>query len=190
MMAKMPAHRRQLRLHIGNGNNTASHEAAARREAEAEQRDATRQPAGANKEEGSRMDACGGCAMKGDARWRHVTTGDATTSRQTRGKREERRQRTRGDGASIGRGCVLRGGGRVERMRGGGINATTSRQTKDYRGGSKSDGDGNGDGECRTPPSRDFAATALILADNANGGNSSVAIVGSASLIAGGGVIN
>ena len=100
--------------------------APARREAEAVRRDATRQPAGVNKEEGSRMDACGGCSTKCDARWRHATTGDATTSRQTRGKREERHQRTRCDGASIGRGCAFRGGGRVERMRGGGINATTS----------------------------------------------------------------
>ncbi len=49
------------------------------------------------------------------------------------------------------------------------------------------------------PTSRDLAATDLVLeaeavvvliADNANGGNSSVAIVGSASLVAGGGVIN
>ena len=31
-------------------------------------------------------------------------------------------------------------------MRGGGINATTSRQTRDYRGGGKSDGDSDGDG--------------------------------------------
>ena len=145
------------------------------------------------------MDVCGGCATKGDARRRHATTGDATTSRRTRGKREERRQRTRGDGASIGRGCAFRGGGRVERMRGGGINATTSRRTRDYRGGGKSDGDGDGDGECRAPPSRDLAATALVpaaeaaaalIADEADGGNSGVAIVGSASLAAGGEVIN
>jgi len=96
------------------------------------QRDVTPQPTGANKEEGSRIDACGGCAMKGDTRWRHATTGDATTSRRTRAKREERHQWTRGDGALIGQCCVLRGGGRVERMRGRGINATTSRRTKDY----------------------------------------------------------
>jgi hypothetical protein len=102
--------------------------APARHEAEAVRRDATRQPAGGNKEEGSRMDACGGCPTKCDARRRHATTpGDATTSRQTRGKQEERHQWTRGDGASIGRGCAFRGGGRVKRMRGGGINATTSR---------------------------------------------------------------
>jgi hypothetical protein len=44
--------------------------------------------------------------MKGDARRRHATTGDATTSRQMRGKREERRQRKKGDGASIGQGCA------------------------------------------------------------------------------------
>ena len=44
--------------------------------------------------------------------------------RQTRGKREERRQQTRGNGALIGQGCALRGGGRVERTTGGGIDAT------------------------------------------------------------------
>ncbi len=89
---------------------------------------------------------------------------------------------------------MFKGGGRVKRMRGGGINTTTSRRTRDYRGGGKSDGDGNGDGECRTPPSWDLAVTALVLAaevlaaliaDNANGGSSGVAIVGSASLAAG-----
>jgi hypothetical protein len=89
--------------------------APARREAEAVRRDATRQPAGMNKEEGLRMDACGGCPTKCDARQRHATKGDATTSRRTRGKREERHQWTRCDGASIGRGCVFRGGGRVKR---------------------------------------------------------------------------
>jgi hypothetical protein len=82
-------------------------------------------------------------------------------------------------------------------MRGGGINATTSRRTRDYRGGSK--GDGNGDRECHAPPSWDLAVTALVLAaeavavliaDDAIGGNSVVAIVGSASLAAGGRVIN
>ena len=116
--ANTPAHQRQLCLHIGNDDNTASREAAAHREAEVVLRDVTRQPAGVNKEKGSRMDSCGGCATKGDARRRHVTTGNVTTSRQTRGKREERFQQTRGDGASIGRGCVFKGGGRVERMRG------------------------------------------------------------------------
>jgi hypothetical protein len=123
----------------------------------------------------------------------------ATTSWRTRDKQEERRQQTRGDGASIGQGCAFRGGGKVERMRGGGINTTTSRRTRDYRGGSKRDGNGNGDRECRTPPSWDLAATALVLAaeaaaaliaDNADGDNSVVTIVGSASLAAGGGVIN
>jgi len=34
-MAKTPVHRRQLRLRIGNGDNTASREVAARQEAEA-----------------------------------------------------------------------------------------------------------------------------------------------------------
>jgi len=42
--AKTPAHRRQLRLNIGDGDDTASREAAARREAEAVQRDATQRP--------------------------------------------------------------------------------------------------------------------------------------------------
>jgi hypothetical protein len=93
----------------------------------------------------------------------------------------------------------LIGGGRVERMRGGGINATTSRQTRDYQAGGKSHANGDGDGECRAPPSRDLAATALVLAaeaaaaliaDNADGAKSGVAIVGSASLVAEGGVIN
>jgi hypothetical protein len=51
----------------------------------------------------------------------------------------------------------------------------------------------------RTPPSRDLAATALalvaeaaaaLIADDADGGNSGVAILGSASLAAGGGKIN
>jgi hypothetical protein len=49
------------------------------------------------------------------------------------------------------------------------------------------------------PPSQDLAATALalaaeavaaLIADDADGGNSGVAIIGSASLVAGGGVIN
>ena len=98
-------------------------------------RDAARQPAVANKEEVSRMDVCGGCAMKGDTRRRHSTTGNATTSLHTRGKWEERSQQTRGDGALIGQGCVFRGGGRVERMRGGGINKTTSQKMRDFCGG-------------------------------------------------------
>ena len=85
--AKTPAHQQQLRLRIGDGDDTASREAAARQEAEAVRRDVTQQTAGVNKEEGSRMDVCGGCATKGDARRRHATIGNATTSRQTRGKR-------------------------------------------------------------------------------------------------------
>ena len=48
------------------------------------------------------------------------------------------------------------------------------------RGGSKCDGDGDGDRECCAPPSRDLVATALVLAaeaaaaliaDDAIGGN-------------------
>jgi hypothetical protein len=45
------------------------------------------------------MDACGGCPTKCEMRRRHATTGNAATSRQTRGKREERHQWTRGDDA-------------------------------------------------------------------------------------------
>ena len=81
-------------------------------------------------------------------------------------------------------------------MRGGGINATTSRRTRDYCGGDNSDGDGNGNKECRKPPSRATAlvlgaeAAAELIADDADGGNSGVAIIGSASLAAGGGVVH
>jgi hypothetical protein len=51
----------------------------------------------------------------------------------------------------------------------------------------------------RAPPSRDLATTALalaaeaaaaLIADDADGGNSGVAIIGSESLAVGGGVIN
>jgi len=82
-------------------------------------------------------------------------------------------------------------------MRGKGINTTTSHRTRDYCGGSK--GNGNGDRECRAPPSRDLAETAMVLtaeaaatliADDATGGNIGVAIVGSTSLVAGGRVLN
>ena len=48
------------------------------------------------------LDACGGCATKGDARRRHVTTGNATTIQRTRCKWEERRQRTRGREREVG----------------------------------------------------------------------------------------
>ena len=67
------------------------------------------------------------------------------------------------------------------------------------RGGSKCDGDGDGDRECCAPPSRDLVATALVLAaeaaaaliaDDTIGSNSGVGIVGSVSLTAGGRVIN
>ena len=101
------------------------------------------------------MDACGGCATKGDARRRHATTGDATTSRQTR------------DFCSSGE--------------------------------SNGDSNGDGDGKCRAPLSRNLAVTALVLTaeaavalivDDADGGNSGVAIVGRASLEAGGWLIN
>ena len=83
-------------------------------------------------------------------------------------------------------------------MRGGGISTTTSLQTRDYHGGGKSNEDGNDDGKCRAPPSRDLVATALVhateaaaalIADDADGGNSGVAIIGR-SLVAGGGKVN
>ena len=57
MAAKTPAHQQQQCLCICNGTNTARREAVARREVEAMQRDARQQPAGANKEGGSRMNA-------------------------------------------------------------------------------------------------------------------------------------
>jgi hypothetical protein len=71
---------------------------------------------------------------------------------------------------------------------------------RDFRSGGKSDGNGDDDGNrnCRVPLSRDLAATALVLAaeaaaaliaDNADGGNSGVAIVDRVSLVAGGGLI-
>ena len=92
----------------------------------------------------------------------------------------------------------MKGGGRVKRtIRGGGIDATTSRRMRDDHGGGKSIG--NGEGKCHALPSRDLAVTALVLAaeaaaaliaDDTDGNNSRVAIVGSASLGAGGGVIN
>ena len=72
-----------------------------------------------------RLDACGGCAPKVEARQRRATTGNTTTSRRTRCKWEERHQRTRGDRALVGQGCTLRGGGRVEKMRGRGIDLPT-----------------------------------------------------------------
>ena len=128
---------------------------------------------------------------KGDARRRHATTYNMATSRKKIGKWEERCQRTRGNGALIGQGCALRGRGRVERMSGRGIDTTASWQTRDDRGGGESNGDGNGNGKCRAPPSRDLATTALVLAaeaaaalisDNADGGTGGVAIIGRASL--------
>jgi len=52
-----------------------------------EMQDATRQPAGVNKEEGSRMDACGGCATKGDARRRHEAMRQPAGKREANGRR-------------------------------------------------------------------------------------------------------
>ena len=115
-----------------------------------------------------------------------------------RGKQEERRQRTRGNGPQ----WALKSGGRVERTRGGGIDATTSWRTSDFHSGGESNGNGigngDGDGKCHAPPScRDLAATALVLtaeaastliADVTDGDNSGVTIAGRASLVAGGGL--
>ena len=93
----------------------------------------------------------------------------------------------------------MRGGGRAKRTKGGGIDATTSLQTRYDCGTSKSDGNGNGNRKCRAPPSQDLVATALVLVakaaaalnvDNADSGNSCVPIIGNASLASGGGVIN
>ena len=79
------------------------------------------------------LNACGGCTTKGDVRRRHATTGTVTTSLQTRCKWEERRQQTRGNRALIGRGCALRGGGRVKRMRGRGISLLTRNRSPYWR---------------------------------------------------------
>ena len=60
--------------------------------------------------------------------------GNTTTSWHTRGKQEERRQWTRGDGASRGRGCTSRGGGGASRGGGGATrgNTTTSRANSSF----------------------------------------------------------
>ena len=91
------------------------------------------------------MDARGGCATKGDARRRRRDKRRRDNKPANIGQREEMRQRTRGGGALISRGC---GGGRVKRTRGGGVDTTTSRQTRDNHGGGEGEGDGNGDGKC------------------------------------------
>ena len=78
---------------------------------------------------------------------------------------------------------------------------TTSQQTRGNHGGGNSNGNGgNSNGKFRAPPSRDLRTTALLvlaaeavatlIADDANGGNGSIAIIGRASLVVGGGVIN
>ncbi len=91
------------------------------------------------------MDARGGCATKGDARRRRRDKRRRDSQPANIGQREEMRQRTRGGGALISRGC---GGGRVERTRGGGVNTTNSRQTRDNDGDDEGEGDGDGDGKC------------------------------------------
>ena len=94
--AKMPAHRRQLRLRIGDDDDTASREAAAHQEAEAVRRDATRQPAGTNKEEGSRIDVFGGCVTKGGARRRHYSMQKPAGKREANGRRSASGQEAMG----------------------------------------------------------------------------------------------
>ena len=124
----------------------ATRKPAARREAEAVRQDVTQQPANTNEEGESRMDARGSCATKGDARRRQRDKRRRDNQPANRGKREEMRQRSRGGKALISRGC---GGGRVERTRGGGINTTISRQTRDNHGDGEGEGDSDGDGKCR-----------------------------------------
>jgi len=102
-------------------------------------------------------------------------------------------------------------------MRGGDVDTTTSRQRRDNHGGGEGEGDGDGDRKCcataitglgeRPPRSlrlklwlRSAAmAAALVLAaeavtklkaDDANGGDNGITIVGCACLLAGGGLIN
>ena len=75
-------------------------------------------------------------------------------TRQTADEQEANGKRgARGQEVTGPRG-VLRSGGRVERTRGGGINTTTSRRTRDFCCSGKSDGDddGHGDGKCRVQP--------------------------------------
>ena len=145
---------------LTDGHSPSNSEAAARQETEPLQRG------------GSRMDVRGGCAMKGDAR------------RRRRNKRQHDNQ---------SRLCIERQRQNREDKRKG-IKATTSQQARDDRGG----GNGNGDGDrkCRAPPSQDLTMTALVLtteavaalvADDADGGNSSIAIVSSIFLQRGAG---
>jgi hypothetical protein len=76
-------------------------------------------------------------------------------------------------------------------MRGGGIDATTSRQTRDDCDSGKSNDNVNGNGKCRAPPSRDLATTTLVpaaeaaaalIAGNADGGTGGITIIGRESL--------
>ena len=64
---------------------------------------------------------------------RGAARGNMTTSRQTRGKQEERRQWTRGDGTSRCRGCASRDGGGASRGR----EAEASRQPAGEREANK-----------------------------------------------------
>ncbi len=181
---------------------------------EAVQQDLTCQPAGANKE--LRMEARSGCAMKGDANRRRCDKRRRENQLADRGKQKERHQWTRGGRGLVGRGC---GRGRVKRMKGGCVDTTTIRQTRDNHWLAKVKVTAMVTENAVPSPSRDLVTTALVLAAEAlavlkvvmataaamvlaaeaaaalksydsNGGDIGIAIFGGTSLAARGGVIN
>ena len=99
------------------------------------QQDVTQQPAGMNKEGGSRMDARVGCAMKGDARRRRRYNRQRDNQPANRGKREEMRQRTSGGGALIAEVAAEA--------------ESRGREAGDNHGDGEGEGDGDGDRKCR-----------------------------------------
>jgi len=99
------------------------------------------------------MDARGGCATKGDARRRRRNKRRRDNKPANIGQWEEMRQRTRGGGALISRGC---GGGRVERMIGGG--ETTMVMTKEKVMAMATE-------NATPPPSRDLVNAHLVPRD-------------------------
>jgi len=100
------------------------------------------------------MDARGGCATKGDARRRRRDKRRCDDNKPANiGQREEMRQRTRGGEALISRGC---GGGRVERMIGGG--KTTMAMTKENVTAMATE-------NAAPPPSRDLVNAHLVPCD-------------------------
>ena len=115
--------------------------------------------------------------------------GDATTSRRTMGKREERRQRTRGDGASMG----------IEKQRQSREDERWRHRHNNQPAKTTATAMAMTTGSAMRRYHGYMAATALVLAaevavaliaDDTDGGNSGVAIVGRASLTVGGGLIN